>query len=64
MPWCLEEIDRIYRRLGRAVRPHPRRELLQPDAADVVEDLRPKGIAEESEGAHRHLLRRGASRPP
>lgn len=51
MPWCLEDIDRIYRRLD--VRfDHTRGEsYYNPQLDAVVHDLEAKGIARRSEGA-------------
>jgi len=51
MPWCLEEINRTYRRLD-VVFDHTLGEsFYNPMLADVVASLLRKGIAEESEGA-------------
>ncbi|GIW82184.1 MAG: hypothetical protein KatS3mg105_3991 [Gemmatales bacterium] len=51
MPWCLEEIDRIYRRLNVRFDFTHGESFYQPMLAEVVEDLLRKGIAKESEGA-------------
>ena len=46
------QFDTIYGRLGREVRPHPGRELLQSaPPGRWSQELRDKGIARESEGA-------------
>jgi len=51
MPWCLEEINQIYRRLD-VVFDHTLGEsFYQPMLADVVQDLLDKGIAQVSKGA-------------
>jgi arginyl-tRNA synthetase len=51
MPWCLEEIDQIYRRLDvRFDRTHGE-SFYNPMLADVVRDLQEKGITEDSAGA-------------
>ena len=50
-PWCLEEINRIYRRLD-VVFDHTLGEsFYQPMLAGVVDDLLAKGVAENSQGA-------------
>jgi arginyl-tRNA synthetase len=52
MPHCVEEIARIYRRLGVLPFDHQHGEsFYQPMLGDVVRDLEAKGIAEESQGA-------------
>ena len=52
MPHCLAGAPRdLPPARHPAVRPRARRELLQPDAAGVVEDMLAKGIAVESDGA-------------
>lgn len=52
MPACLEEIDRVYRRLGILPFDHTLGEsFYNPVLPDVVRDLREKGIATESRGA-------------
>ncbi len=52
MPHCLEEIERIYRRLGVLPFDHQHGEsFYQTMLPDVVLDLEAKGIAEESQGA-------------
>lgn len=52
MPHCLAEIEQIYRRLGLLPFDHTLGEsFYQPMLAEVVRDLKAKGIAEESRGA-------------
>lgn len=51
MPWCLEEIDRIYRRLDVHFDHTHGESFYQPMLADVVRDLIEKGIATVSDGA-------------
>ena len=51
MPYCLEEIDRIYRRLDVKFDHTHGESFYQPMLADVVRSVEEKGIAERSEGA-------------
>jgi arginyl-tRNA synthetase len=51
MPHCYEEIERIYRRLDVHFDHTLGESFYQPMLADVVRDLRQRGIAQESEGA-------------
>ncbi len=51
MPWCLEEINRVYRRLDVAFDHTLGESFYQPMLADVVSDLLAKHIAENSQGA-------------
>lgn len=51
MPWCLEEIDRIYRRLDVHFDHTLGESFYNPMLADVVRDLEARGIARHSEGA-------------
>lgn len=51
MPWCLAEIDAIYRRLGVHFDHTYGESFYNPMLADVVESLRTREIARESEGA-------------
>jgi arginyl-tRNA synthetase len=51
MPWCLEEIDRIYRRLGVHFDHTHGESFYNPMLPSVVNELIDKGIAEESRGA-------------
>jgi arginyl-tRNA synthetase len=51
MPWCLEEIDHIYRRLDVQFDCTLGESFYNPMLADVVRDLVEKGIARESDGA-------------
>ncbi|HEX5273366.1 MAG TPA: arginine--tRNA ligase [Gemmataceae bacterium] len=51
MPYCLEEIDRIYRRLDVRFDHTLGESFYNPMLPDVVRDLEAKGIAEPSEGA-------------
>lgn len=51
MPWCLEEINRVYRRLDVTFDDTLGESFYQPMLADVVEDLFENGIAQVSEGA-------------
>jgi arginyl-tRNA synthetase len=62
MPWCLEEIERIYRRLDVKF-DHTHGESFYNDRLpDVVQDLLTKRIAEESQGAVAVFF--GPDRPP
>ncbi|HMP02148.1 MAG TPA: arginine--tRNA ligase [Gemmatales bacterium] len=52
MPWCLEELNRVYRRLGILPFDHILGEsAYNPLLPGVAEELAAKGIAEESQGA-------------
>jgi arginyl-tRNA synthetase len=51
MPWCLEDIDRIYRRLDVHFDHTHGESFYNPMLPDVVRDLEAKGIAQASEGA-------------
>jgi arginyl-tRNA synthetase len=51
MPWCWEEIDRIYRRLDVHFDHTHGESFYNAMLADVVQDLLGKGIAQPSEGA-------------
>jgi arginyl-tRNA synthetase len=51
MPWCLEELNHIYRRLDIHFDHTLGESFYQPVLGEVVDDLRAKGIAEPSEGA-------------
>jgi arginyl-tRNA synthetase len=51
MPHCYEEIERIYRRLDVRFDHTHGESFYQPMLADVVRDLRERGIARESNGA-------------
>jgi arginyl-tRNA synthetase len=51
MPWCREEIDRIYRRLGVRFDYTHGESFYNPMLPEVVRSLLQKGIAQESEGA-------------
>lgn len=51
MPWCLEDLGRIYERLGIRFDVQFGESFYQPMLADVVRELIEQGIAEESMGA-------------
>jgi arginyl-tRNA synthetase len=51
MPWCLEEIQRIYRRLDVHFDHTLGESFYQPMLPEVVESLEKKGIAQPSQGA-------------
>jgi arginyl-tRNA synthetase len=51
MPWCLAEIDKIYRRLDVRFDHIHGESFYNPMLADVVRSLQEHGIAQESEGA-------------
>jgi len=51
MPWCLEELDRVYRRLDIHFDHTLGESFYNPFLPAVVESLKSKGIAELSEGA-------------
>jgi arginyl-tRNA synthetase len=62
MPWCLESNERIYRRLDVHFDVTHGESFYQPMLADVVADLRARGIAEESQGAL--VIPLGQGKPP
>jgi arginyl-tRNA synthetase len=63
MPWCLEELNRTYRRLGILPFDHTHGEsFYNPMLPGVVADLLQKGIARESEGAVAIFIEEG--QPP
>jgi arginyl-tRNA synthetase len=63
MPWCLEELNRTYRRLGILPFDHTHGEsFYNPMLPGVVADLLQNGIARESEGAVAIFLEEG--QPP
>ena len=62
MPWCLEEIDRIYRRLDVRFDHTHGESFYNPQLAGVVKSLLKQGIAEVSEGAI--IIRLGEKEPP
>lgn len=51
MPWCLADLEKIYRRLGITFDFHHGESFYQPMLADVVASLLEKGIAQKSEGS-------------
>src|SRR5690606_12281511 len=51
MPWCLEDMERVYRKLGVTFDHQLGESFFQPMLADTVQSLIEKGIAVESEGA-------------
>jgi len=51
MPWCLDEIDRIYKRLDVHFDHTLGESYYNPMLPDVVRDLEAKGVAQPSEGA-------------
>jgi arginyl-tRNA synthetase len=51
MPWCYEEIDRIYRRLDVRFDHTLGESFYNPMLAEVVGDLEAKGVAQPSQGA-------------
>jgi len=51
MPWCLEEIDRIYRRLDVHIDHAHGESFYNPMLPEVVRSFLERGIAQESEGA-------------
>jgi arginyl-tRNA synthetase len=57
MPWCLEEIDRIYRRLDVHIDHTHGESFYNPMLPEVVRSLLERGIAQESEGAVAIFLR-------
>jgi arginyl-tRNA synthetase len=62
MPWCQEEIDRIYRRLDVHFDYTYGESFYNPMLSTVVEDLLAKKIAQPSEGAV--IIRFGEDEPP
>jgi arginyl-tRNA synthetase len=62
MPYCLEEIERIYRRLDVHFDHTHGESFYNPMLPDVVRDLEAKGMAQRSEGALVVFLREG--QPP
>jgi arginyl-tRNA synthetase len=59
MPWCLEEINRIYRRLDVHFDHALGESFYNPMLPDVVRELEAGGIAQPSEGAVAIFLREG-----
>lgn len=51
MPWCLEEINSVYKRLDIRFDHTLGESFYNPQLDDVVKDLTARGIAQESEGA-------------
>jgi arginyl-tRNA synthetase len=52
MPWCLEDLNRLYRRMGVSPFDHTLGEShYNPELAGIVKDLQAKGIAVPSRGA-------------
>lgn len=52
MPWCLEELNQLYRRMGVLPFDHTLGEsFYNPELAEIVADLEAKGIATPSRGA-------------
>lgn len=51
IPWCLEDLERIYHRLDITFDHQFGESFYQPMLKDVVEELKKKGLAEESDGA-------------
>ncbi|MBM4068576.1 MAG: arginine--tRNA ligase [Planctomycetes bacterium] len=64
MPWCLEEIDRIYRRLDVRFDHTHGESFYNPMLDGVVRDLLDKKIAEESQGAIAIFLDPERKQPP
>lgn len=63
MPWCQAELDRVYRKLGILPFDYTLGEsYYNPMLADVVKELKAKGIAEESRGAL--VVFHGEDQPP
>src|SRR5262249_6996999 len=63
MPWCLEEIERVYRRLDVHFDHMHGESFYNPQLPGVVQDLLRRGIAEEGEqGAL--IIRYGEKQPP
>lgn len=61
MPWCLEEIDRVYRRLDVRFDHTYGESFYNPMLSDVVRGLLDRGIARESQGA---IVIPGEADPP
>jgi arginyl-tRNA synthetase len=59
MPWCLEEIEQIYRRLGIRFDHIHGESFYDPMLAATIESLKQKGIAEKSRGAIVAFIREG-----
>lgn len=51
MPWCIAELEKIYNRLDIHFDHHHGESFYQPMLASVVETLKRRGIAQDSEGA-------------
>jgi arginyl-tRNA synthetase len=64
MPWCQEEIDRIYRRLDVRFDHTHGESFYNPMLPDVVRDLEAKGIARPSKGALAIFFGEGEDEPP
>jgi arginyl-tRNA synthetase len=62
MPWCLDEINRIYQRLGVHFDHTHGESFYNPMLPDVVQSLLGKGIAQESQGAVAIFF--GEDKPP
>src|SRR5262249_19177236 len=62
MPWCLEELNRIYRRLDIHFDHMHGESFYNPMLPDVVKGLLAKGIAEPSQGAV--IISFGENKPP
>ena len=62
MPWCLEEIDRIYRRLDVHFDHTQGESFYNPMLPEVVKSLQDRGVAQRSEGAV--VIFFGADEPP
>lgn len=63
MPWCIAELDRVYRRLGIMPFDHILGESYYNSVlAEVVSDLRKKGLVQESKGAQ--VIFHGENEPP
>ncbi|HQR07464.1 MAG TPA: arginine--tRNA ligase [Gemmatales bacterium] len=63
MPWCQEELDRVYRKLG--ILPYDvilGESYYNPVLHEVMADLKAKGISEESRGAQ--VVFHGENQPP
>jgi arginyl-tRNA synthetase len=64
MPWCLEEINQIYRRLDVHFDQTLGESFYNPQLASVVQSLQERGIAEESNGAVVIWLDPNKEKPP
>lgn len=63
MPWCIAELDRVYRRLGILPFDHILGEsYYNPVLPEVVHDLKEKGLVQESQGAQ--VIFHGENEPP